>query len=76
MVRKQVVATKRFIDRQRDIAKRFMRDYLERIRKYLDDEAFSVRVIQKWTRMKSQDEVRGAYACRRRCLILKRSTGN
>ncbi len=64
-----VVTTKRFIDRRRDTAKRFMGAYLEGIKKYLDDEGFSVRVIQKWTGMKSQEEVREAYALQARTML-------
>ncbi|TAJ96217.1 hypothetical protein EPO44_13380 [bacterium] len=51
----------RFTDKQRDISKRFMKGYFEGIKRYLDDEEFSVGVIQKWTRMKSRDEVKEAY---------------
>ncbi len=57
-----VVTTRRFVDKQRDVSKRFMRGYFEGIKKYLDDEEFSIGVIQKWTRMKSRDEVKEAYA--------------
>lgn len=64
-----VVTTKRFIEKRRDTAKRFMRAYLEGIKRYLDDEGFSVRVIQKWTRMKSQEEVREAYAFQARNML-------
>jgi NitT/TauT family transport system substrate-binding protein len=64
-----VVTTKRFVDKQRDVAKRFMRAYLEGMKTYLDEEDFSVRVIQKWTRMKSRDEVREAYALQARNML-------
>ena len=64
-----VVSTKRFIDQRRDIAKRFMKAYLEGIKKYLDDEEFSIRVIQKWTRMKNRDEVKDAYALQARNML-------
>jgi ABC-type nitrate/sulfonate/bicarbonate transport system substrate-binding protein len=57
-----VVTRKRFIDGQRDTAKRFMRGFLEGMRTYLEDEEFSVKIIQKWTRAKSRDEVKEAYA--------------
>src|SRR5258706_925584 len=57
-----VVTRKRFIDGQRDTAKRFMRGFLEGMKTYLEDEEFSVKVIQKWTRAKSRDEVKEAYA--------------
>lgn len=64
-----VVTTRRFADKQRETAKRFMKGYLEGVKKYLDDEDFSVRVIQKWTRMKSRDEVREAYAVQARSML-------
>lgn len=57
-----VVTRKRFIDQQRDTAKRFMRGFLEGMKTYLEDEDFSVKIIQKWTRAKSRDEVKEAYA--------------
>ncbi|HWH76977.1 MAG TPA: ABC transporter substrate-binding protein, partial [Candidatus Binatus sp.] len=57
-----VVTRKRFIDGQHDTAKRFMRGFLEGMKTYLEDEEFSVKVIQKWTRAKSRDEVKEAYA--------------
>jgi ABC-type nitrate/sulfonate/bicarbonate transport system substrate-binding protein len=56
-----VVTRKRFIDSQREVAKRFMKSFLEGMKTYLEDEDFSVKVIQKWTRAKSRDEVREAY---------------
>ena len=56
-----VVTRKRFIDGQRDAAKRFMRGFLEGMKTYFEDEDFSVKVIQKWTRAKSRDEVKEAY---------------
>ncbi|MBI4524553.1 MAG: NrtA/SsuA/CpmA family ABC transporter substrate-binding protein [Deltaproteobacteria bacterium] len=64
-----VVTTRRFIDRQREVAKRFMKAYLEGIKRYLDDEEFSVRVIQKWTRMKNRDEVKESYAIQARNML-------
>ena len=64
-----VVTTKHFIDQRRDIAKRFMKGYLEGIKRYLDDEEFSVRVIQKWTRMKSRDDLKEAYALQARNML-------
>lgn len=63
------VTTKRFMDQRRDVAKRFTKAYLEGIKKYLDDEDFSVRVIQKWTRMKSREEVKEAYALQARNIL-------
>ncbi|TMA66904.1 MAG: hypothetical protein E6J73_03040 [Deltaproteobacteria bacterium] len=42
-----VVTRKRFIDGQRDTAKRFMRAFLEGMKTYLEDEDFSIKVIQK-----------------------------
>src|SRR5512139_54124 len=57
-----VVTRKRFIDQQRDTAKRFMRGFLEGMKTYLEDEDFSVKIIQKWTRAKSREEVKEAYA--------------
>jgi ABC-type nitrate/sulfonate/bicarbonate transport system substrate-binding protein len=57
-----VVTRKRFIDGQRDTAKRFMRGFLEGMKTYLEDEEFSIKVIQKWTRAKNRDEVKEAYA--------------
>lgn len=64
-----VVTTRHFIDKNRDVVKRFMRAYLEGIKRYLDDEDFSVRVIQKWTRMKSRDEVKESYAIQARNML-------
>jgi ABC-type nitrate/sulfonate/bicarbonate transport system substrate-binding protein len=57
-----VVTRKRFLDGQHDTAKRFMRAFLEGMKTYLEDEDFSIRVIQKWTRAKNRDEVKEAYA--------------
>jgi ABC-type nitrate/sulfonate/bicarbonate transport system substrate-binding protein len=56
-----VVTRKRFIDSQREVAKRFMKSFLEGMKTYLEDEDFSIKVIQKWTRAKNRDEVREAY---------------
>ena len=57
-----VVTRKRLIDGQRDIAKRFMRGFLEGMKTYLEDEEFSVKVIQKWTRSKNREEIKEGYA--------------
>jgi len=57
-----VVTRKRFIDGHRDSAKRFMRGFLEGMKTYLEDEEFSVKIIQKWTRAKNRDELKEAYA--------------
>ena len=57
-----VVTRKRFIDGQRDVAKRFMRGFLEGMKTYLEDEEFTIKIIQKWTRAKNRDEVKEAYA--------------
>ncbi len=57
-----VVTRQRFIDGQRDTAKRFMRGFLEGMKTYLENEEFSVKIIQKWTRAKNRDEVKEAYA--------------
>src|SRR5918992_2433620 len=57
-----VVTRKRFIDGQRDLAKRFMRGFLQGMKTYLEDEEFSIKVIQKWTRAKNRDEIKEAYA--------------
>ena len=64
-----VVTRKRFIDGQRDIAKRFMRGFLEGMKTYLEDEEFSVKVIQKWTRSKNRDEIKEAYALQARYML-------
>jgi ABC-type nitrate/sulfonate/bicarbonate transport system substrate-binding protein len=64
-----VVTRKRFIEGQRDIAKRFMRGFLEGMRTYLEDEEFSVKVIQKWTRSKNREEIREAYALQARHML-------
>lgn len=64
-----VVTRKRFIDGQRDLAKRFMRGFLEGMKTYLEDEEFSVKVIQKWTRTKNRDEVKEAYALQARHML-------
>jgi ABC-type nitrate/sulfonate/bicarbonate transport system substrate-binding protein len=57
-----MVTRKRFIDGQRDTAKRFMRGFLEGMKTYLEDEEFAIKVIQKWTRSKNRDEVEKANA--------------
>src|SRR5438132_2262232 len=64
-----VVARKRFIDGQRDVAKRFMRAFLQGLKTYLEDEEFSVKVIQKWTRSKNRDEIKEAYALQARHML-------
>jgi NitT/TauT family transport system substrate-binding protein len=64
-----VVTRKRFIDGQRDLAKRFMRGFLEGMKTYLEDEEFSVKVIQKWTRTKNRDEVKEAYGLQARHML-------
>ena len=64
-----VVTRKRFIDGQHDVAKRFMRGFLEGMKTYLEDEEFSVKVIQKWTRSKSRDEIKEAYALQARHML-------
>jgi NitT/TauT family transport system substrate-binding protein len=64
-----VVTRKRFIDEQRDVAKRFMRGFLEGMKTYLENEEFSVNVIQKWTRTKNRDEVKQAYALQARHML-------
>jgi NitT/TauT family transport system substrate-binding protein len=64
-----VVTRKRFIDGQRDVAKRFMRGFLEGMKTYLENEEFSVKVIQKWTRTKNRDEVKEAYALQARHML-------
>jgi NitT/TauT family transport system substrate-binding protein len=64
-----VVARKRFIEGQRDVAKRFMKGFLEGMKTYLEDEDFSIKVIQKWTRTKNRDEVKEAYALQARHML-------
>jgi ABC-type nitrate/sulfonate/bicarbonate transport system substrate-binding protein len=64
-----VVTRKRFIEGQPDIAKRFMRGFLEGMKTYLEDEEFSVKVIQKWTRAKNRDEVKEAYRLQARNML-------
>ncbi len=64
-----VVTRKRFLDGQRDVAKRFMRGFLEGMKTYLENEEFSVKVIQKWTRAKNRDEVKEAYAQQARHML-------
>src|SRR5438132_1538656 len=64
-----VVTRKRFIDGQRDVAKRFMRAFLQGLKTYLEDEEFSVKVIQKWTRSKNRDEIKEAYALQARHML-------
>ena len=56
-------------DGQRDVAKRFMRGFLEGMKTYLEDEEFSVKVIQKWTRSKNRDEIKEAYALQARHML-------
>jgi ABC-type nitrate/sulfonate/bicarbonate transport system substrate-binding protein len=64
-----VVTRKRFIESQREVAKRFMKGFLEGMKTYLEDEDFSIKVIQKWTRAKNRDEVREAYLLQARHLL-------
>jgi len=64
-----VVTRKRFIDGQRDVVKRFMRGFLEGMKTYFEDEEFSIRVIQKWTRSKNRDEIKEAYALQARHML-------
>jgi ABC-type nitrate/sulfonate/bicarbonate transport system substrate-binding protein len=64
-----VVTRRRFIDGQRDVAKRFMRAFLEGMKTYLEDEDFTIKVIQKWTRAKNRDEIREAYLLQARHLL-------
>jgi ABC-type nitrate/sulfonate/bicarbonate transport system substrate-binding protein len=64
-----VVTRKRFIDSQREVAKRFMKSFLEGMKTYLEDEDFSVKVIQKWTRAKNREEVREAYLLQARHML-------
>ena len=39
-----------------------MRGFLEGMKTYLEDEDFSIKIIQKWTRAKNRDEIKEAYA--------------
>jgi NitT/TauT family transport system substrate-binding protein len=64
-----VVTRKRFLDGQHDVAKRFMRGFLEGMKTYLENEEFSVKVIQKWTRAKNRDEVKEAYVQQARHML-------
>ena len=64
-----VVTRRRFIEGQHDTAKRFMRGFLEGMKTYLEDEEFSVKVIQKWTRAKNRDEVKEAYTLQARNML-------
>ena len=64
-----VVTRKRFIDGQGDVAKRFMKGFLEGMKTYLEDEEFSVKVIQKWTRSKNREEIKEAYALQARHML-------
>jgi NitT/TauT family transport system substrate-binding protein len=64
-----VVTRTRFIEGQRDTAKRFMRAFLEGMKTYLEDEEFSIGVIQKWTRSKNREEVREAWALQARHML-------
>jgi NitT/TauT family transport system substrate-binding protein len=64
-----VVTRKRFIDGQSDVAKRFMKGFLEGMKTYLEDEDFSIKVIQKWTRTKNRDEVKEAYTLQARHML-------
>ena len=64
-----VVTRKRFLEGQRDVAKRFMKGFLEGMKTYLEDENFSINVIQKWTRAKNRDETKEAYALQARHML-------
>jgi len=64
-----VVTRKKFIDGQREIASRFMKGFLQGMKTYLEDEEFSVKVIQKWTRAKNRDEIKEAYALQARHML-------
>ena len=64
-----VVTRKRFIDGQRDVAQRFMKGFLQGMKTYFEDEEFSVKVIQKWTRSKNREEIKEAYALQARHML-------
>src|SRR6266496_712099 len=64
-----VVTRKRFLEGQRDVAKRFMKGFLEGMKTYLEDENFSINVIQKWTHAKNRDETKEAYALQARHML-------
>ena len=64
-----VVTRKRFIDGQGDVARRFMKGFLEGMKTYLEDEEFSIKVIQKWTRSKNREEIKEAYALQARHML-------
>ncbi|HEY7166483.1 MAG TPA: ABC transporter substrate-binding protein [Candidatus Binatia bacterium] len=64
-----IVTRTRFIENQHDAAKRFMRAFLEGMKTFLEDEEFSVNVIQKWTRSKNRDEVKEAWALQARHML-------
>lgn len=64
-----VVTTRRYLNEHRNTAKLYMKGFLEGVKKYLDDEEFSVRVIQKWTKATNRDEVKEAYAIQARHMI-------
>src|SRR5438552_1494923 len=49
--------------------KRFMKGFLEGMKTYLEDENFSINVIQKWTRAKNRDETKEAYALQARHML-------
>jgi hypothetical protein len=46
-----------------------MRGFLEGMKTYLEDEEFSIKVIQKWTRSKSREEVKEAYAVQAKSML-------
>jgi hypothetical protein len=46
-----------------------MRGFLEGMKTYLEDEDFSIKVIQKWTRAKNRDEVKEAYLLQARHML-------
>src|SRR2546422_4226111 len=53
-----VVTRKRFIDGERDVAKRFMTEFLHGMKTNLEDEEFRAKVIHKRTRSKNRDEIK------------------
>ena len=46
-----------------------MKGFLEGMKTYLEDEEFSVKVIQKWTRSKNREEIKEAYALQARHML-------
>ena len=39
-----------------------MRGFLDRMKTYLEEEEFCIKMIQKWTRTNSRDEVKETYS--------------